>query len=414
MPAHRRLTLWLRWRRSPRARAWALAGALALVVCAVSVIRVAMLDTTPGDGQSPRLSQAQAASPDAIEGAPRLAHADGADTGEARIWRQGAQAIVVLLLLFGGYDASHRLRPARDPSAPAQSPSMADTMPSADMLAIAGDRMRQSLHAASLFAGSLNQGALPAQRDALHGLEACVRDLAHMIEEVEQISRLLRHEVPVRTMDLPVAELFDRLRGMVVRDARDAGVEVHWHSGDLCLRGDALLAERLVHVLVGSAIHRARHRVLVAARSVAGRVALQIRDDGDRLDIAADAPILDALSRHAQAIDERDTALGLAVGARIAELLEVGVGLRRGPRRGNTIAIDFPRASPASPPPDDATLLTLALLESEARRGQIPPSRLGTASDTGHGGGAHSGTRNVEPAPMRTAPTSQTDIDRIR
>ncbi|MGO4260749.1 sensor histidine kinase [Lysobacter sp. TAB13] len=414
MPAHRRLSPWPRWLRSPRARAWALAGALALLVCAVSVVRVAMLDTTPGDGQGPRLSQAQAASPDIVEGAPRLVRTDGADAGVARIWRQGAQAIVVLLLLFGAYDATYRFRPARDPSAPTQPPPVADTIPSGDMLAIAGDRMRQSLHAVSLFAGSLNHGALPAQRDALHGLEACVRDLACMIEEVEQISRLLRHEVPVRAMDLPVAELFDSLRGLLVREARGAGVEVRWHSSDLCLRGDALLAERLVHVLVGSAIHRARHRVLVAARPVAGRVALQIRDDGDRLDIAADAPILDALSRHAQARDERDTALGLTVGARIAELLEVGVGIRRGQRRGNTIAIDFPRARPASPPPDDATLLSLALLESEARRGQLPPSRLGAASDTGHGGGAHSGTRNVEPAPMRTAPTSQGDIDRSR
>ncbi|MGO4779988.1 hypothetical protein AB4084_31395, partial [Lysobacter sp. 2RAB21] len=50
MPAHRRLSPWPRWLRSPRARAWALAGALALLVCAVSVVRVAMLDTTPGDG----------------------------------------------------------------------------------------------------------------------------------------------------------------------------------------------------------------------------------------------------------------------------------------------------------------------------------------------------------------------------
>lgn len=391
-----------------------MAGVLVFAVGGVSIMRVAMLDTQTDDIDDPSISQTQADSPDAVELATRQVDAADAELERERIWRQGAQTLLALLLLFGVYHASHRLLAARDGIAPIQDqPADADMPPSGDMLAIAGDRMRQSLHAVSLFAGSLNQSALPGQRDALHGLEASVRDLAYMIEEVEQLSRRLRHEVPVHAADLPVAELFEPLRAMLIRQARSAGVEVHWHSGDLCVHGDALLAERLVHVLVADAIHRARHRVLVAARPVAGRIVLQIRDDGESLDLAFDMPVLDALSQHARAIDQRDTALGLAVGARIAELLEVGVGIRRGPRAGNTIALDFPRARPPSPPPDDATVLSLALLESEARRGQKTPSRLGTASSLGHGDGTHSGTRNVEPAPMRAVPTSRSDVGRL-
>ncbi|MGH8079153.1 MAG: hypothetical protein ACREP7_01170, partial [Lysobacter sp.] len=72
MPVHRRLTAWPRW---PRAKAWALAGVLVVLVGAVSVARVAMLDAMPDDGQGPRMAQAQAASADAVERALRPAQA---------------------------------------------------------------------------------------------------------------------------------------------------------------------------------------------------------------------------------------------------------------------------------------------------------------------------------------------------
>lgn len=446
MPTPARLNLRTRLRDMPRARLWALAGGLSLAALLLSAARVSTLDGddtervrthnaatqgataaartragpeagTPGPASTRSIVQARAEGP-----LPASSGASSARTqAQRRIWLQGALAALALLLLCGAYDASRHAR--RDRYGPAGTPpddTRAAPLPHAaagsrretDMLALAGSRMRQPLHAMSLFAGSLNRDALPAQRQALQGLEASVREMAGVIDEVEEISRLLRREMPVSVAALPAARLFDALKPEVERRAQARGVDVHWHAGGLHLYSDPALAGRLLRVLVDQAVDRARRRVLVAARPATERVRVQVRDDGAAMAACATAIPLDELLRCANDTDDqRDAELELTIGAGIAELLAVKVDLHAAPERGNTLAIDFPRASPAreATQPDDATLLSLALLDSEARQGRLTPSRLSTATPTSQGGGAHPERGNVEPSPMRVAPTPDSD-----
>lgn len=224
------------------------------------------------------------------DSAPRRSPAQA----RTRIWLQAATAIVCLLLLFTAYDVSRRAQQSSGPGpAPADSPSsprpplQAEPPLPDDMLAIAGNRMRQPLHAMSLFAGSLNRDALPAQRQALLGLENSMRELADVIDDVERISQLLRSDTP----------------------------------------GDVATAQ------AGSA--------------------------GD-----------------------------------------------------NIIAVDPPRAQPVATTPDDATLFSLALRESESRHGTRSPSRLDAGADAAHGGGAYPKPGNVEPGEVCAAPSPDADATR--
>lgn len=444
MPAPARLTLRQRLRGMPRARLWALAGGLSLAALLVSAVRVSALDgdddqrvrtrsaatqgtlaanarTGEPDVRTPVRGEERAAAQARAEGPLPASSAASSAQAQRRIWLQGALAALALLLLCGVYDASRQpRRGAHGPSGAPSDDARAAPLPQAaagsrretDMLALAGSRMRQPLHAMSLFAGSLNRDALPAQRKALQGLEASVREMAGVIEEVEEISRLLRREVPVSVADLPVAGLFDALKPEVERRAQARGVDVHWHPGSLHLYSDPALAGRLLRVLVDQAVDRARRRVLIAARPATERVRVQVRDDGAAVGASAAAIPLEELLRRANDTDDRgDAGLELTLGAGIAELLALKVDLHTAPERGNTLAIDFPRASPAhaTTQPDDATLLSLALLDSEARQGRLTPSRLSPAAPTSQGGGAYPERGNVEPSPMRVAPTPDGD-----
>ncbi|NZA28584.1 HAMP domain-containing histidine kinase [Luteimonas sp. SJ-92] len=433
MPPRTRLNL-RRWLQdASRARLWAIAGGLALAALLLSAERSSILERDDGgrDLATAAATAIAAGAPGDEPGTPLPASARAqaetraalpAPGGDAiararehrRIWVQGVIAALALLLLCGLYDASRRPRGGRSgPSGTPPGDTDAASLPQAgagsprqsDMLMLAGSRMRQPLHALSLFAGSLDRDALPAQRQALRGLEASVREIAGVIDEVEQISRLLRHEAPIARAALPVGEAFDRLRPLAVRVARDHGIDVHWRAGRLQVHSDPALACMLLRALVGHAVRHARHRVLVAARPASGRVHVQVRDDGVALELAGVASPLEALLQRAQEGDDRDAGLELAVGAGIVDVLGLEIRARSAREYGNTVTVDFPRAgATAATRPDDATALSLALLESEARQGRRTQSRLPDAPKAARAGDARSGHGHAAPAPEHAAP----------
>ncbi|MEZ0469748.1 sensor histidine kinase [Luteimonas salinilitoris] len=437
MPTRARLNLRRRLQRMSRVHLWAMAGGLVLAALLLSAVRVSVLERDGGErvpassaataaaATSARAHAGQDAGMQVQAGALPAAQArartplpatDTAATAQQRrdFWLQSMLAALALLLLCGLYDASRRPRGGRSgPSGAPPGDTLAAPLPQAiagaprqsDVLVLAGSRMRQPLHALSLFAGSLDRDALPAQRRALQGLEASVREIADVIDEVEQISRLLRHEVPVTPAVLPVGEVFDRLRPAVARTARDHGVDVRWHASGLQVHGDPALVRTLLHALVGHAVRNARHRVLVAARPAAGRVRMQVRDDGDALGLVGAASPLEALLQRAQNGDDRDAGLELAIGAGIVDLLGLEIRARSAQGHGNTVTVDFPRAcGTAATRPDDATVLSLALLESEARQGRRTQSRLPAPPKTAREDGTSPGPGNAGLAPERTAP----------
>lgn len=219
-------------------------------------------------------------------------------------------------------------------------PLDAPVVPPPGLLAFAGDRLRQPLHALNLFAGSLCHDASPTQAPALRGIEASLRELARVVDELERSAGLLHEPLPVQLIPLPVGAMLET----AARATAQGGVTVRWRTRDLCLLGDARLTALLVDALVGDAVRRARSRVLLAARRAGDDVRIEVRDDGEPL---APAPGTDALSLLAQRAGRdgaHDHVLALAVAARLTGLLGFAVTLRAGAARGNVVSVLVPTA----------------------------------------------------------------------
>jgi signal transduction histidine kinase len=358
MPATRSLThLWPTTGLSTLARAW-LACALLLVI-AFGAWRLMTLEAPAvGSRSSPVAREAH--------------HAQ-----RQRIVVESASLIAAVLLAAGIGIAGQRRRSSVD-RAPTQpdEPPMRNTAPGdgaqqiAGLLVAAGPRLRQPLQALSLYAGSLHQDtAAPVQRQALRGMQASVSELAGVIDEVDQLLQWLQRDQPLAPATLPVAALFATLQRELAPLALERDVALHWHSASCALASDADLAKRLLRALVGNALRSARGRVLVAARPGQARVRVQVRDDGPRFAPAVPVSLAELLQ---DSQDANRRAAGLGVAAGVAGLLGLELTVRSPPGGGNVMEAAFAWASlPAAPHvPDNAALLSLALLQSEARHGQ--------------------------------------------
>jgi hypothetical protein len=338
-------------------RAW-LACALLLVI-AFGSWRLLTLEAGGASSRSPAAMAAQ--------------HAQ-----RQRIVVQSASLIVAVLLAAGiGFAAQRRRAPAGGAPTPApDEPPMRTSTPGdgaqqiAGLLVAAGPRMRQPLQALSLYAGSLHQDtAAPVQRQALRGMQASVSELAGVIDEVDQLLQWLQRDQPPAPETVPVMGLFEAMQVELAPLALERDVALHWHGAACALASDADLAQRLLRALVGNAVRSARGRVLVSARPGPSRVRVQVRDDGPRLASVAPMSLAELLQ---DSQDAHRRAAGLGVAAGVAGLLGLDLTVRSPPAGGNVMEAAFARhPTPAGAAvPDNAALLSLALLQSEARHGQ--------------------------------------------
>lgn len=297
-----------------------------------------------------------------------VAHVRALHASERRqVWLQGVYASLALLASMAGW----RLVRRRSPHERAQPDGRVDGqgmdmrgLPSPRLLAQAGPRLRQPLHAMNLLAGSLSRDAMPEQREALSRLEQRVRELAGVIEEVEQMSQWLHQDL--RSV-VSVNELFSLLRPGLLHLQAERGVELTWHAGGLRFRGDPVLSVRLLNLLVEYVVRNAQRTVVVRAWRDAGHVRIFIGVDSGSLDRAATEALGGWLRR--QRDEGRDH--GLALAADIADLLGLEVEVHRTAMSGLALTVDLPFASGPSQSPDIATLASLSLLGSAAAcRGQ--------------------------------------------
>lgn len=374
----------MQWPAPSRARLWWLAAALLLVVALLSVLRLWALES--------------AWHQDAAHAAAGLHQAQ-----RQRIVLEGLLMLGACLLLAGSGELllGRRAGAGAGPVGPSPDPlPERSTQPGdgaqqiAGLLAAAGPRMRQPLQALSLFTGSLTQDARPAQRQALQGMQASVRELASVIDEIDQLLHWLHRDLPLDAVALPVEALLDALRPDMAQLAEEHAVQVHWHGSGLALASDPELAARLLRALVGNAVRSARQRVLVAARPGARQVRLQVRDDGPAFALAQAVPLAQLL-QESQDVHRRAAGLGVAAG--VAGVLGMELTVRSPPTGGNVLEAGFPRV-PDRVTPDNAALLSLALLQAEAREGRRPRSQLGDApAGTEHLPAAH-GDRGADGA----------------
>jgi PAS domain S-box-containing protein len=222
-------------------------------------------------------------------------------------------------------------------------------------LAAASHDLLQPLHAARLFAATLNErcededeGKLLDQLDDAQGA------VEQLLQALLEISKLDAGALTASPRPLAIGEILRSVVASFEPMARDKQLELHLVDSRAVVATDPTLIRRVVQNFISNALRYTRHgRVLVGCRRRGGRLAVEVWDTGrgiaaDKLqDIFGEFRRLDA--------DDPETpnglGLGLAIVERIARMLSHPIEVRSEPGRGSVFSILLPLADAAAPQP---------------------------------------------------------------
>lgn len=229
------------------------------------------------------------------------------------------------------------------------------TLAKSRFLAAASHDLRQPIHALGMFVARLAQ--LPHDRETRHliaNLEASVRAMQDLLDALLDISRLDADAVRVHPQALPVAQLFEQLRGALLPVANDKGLRLRLRSTAAWVMSDPTLLHRILLNLVSNALrYTAQGGVLVGCRPSRGgsHVWIEVWDSGVGIAPEHQQDIFREFYQIGN--PERDRSKGLGLGLNIvdrtARLLGHSLQLCSIPGRGTRFRLEVPLAVPDDP-----------------------------------------------------------------
>jgi signal transduction histidine kinase len=228
-------------------------------------------------------------------------------------------------------------------------------------LAAASHDLRQPLHALSLFAADLqhrvrsgSSADLPHVADQI---AASTGTLGQLFDALLDISRLDVAGIAPDIRPFALNRLLERVVASFQPAAVDCKQTLVFRPTTLWAESDPLMVERMVANLLSNALRYAGPggHVLVAARRRAGKVLVEVRDNGPGIAAEHQAAIFAEFYQVGNTAREtgRGLGLGLAIVDRLARALGSEVRLRSAPGRGTTFGLLIEAARPlvaASPP----------------------------------------------------------------
>lgn len=220
-------------------------------------------------------------------------------------------------------------------------------------LAAASHDLRQPMHALGLLFESLRPRIEdePSQQ-LLHSITATIHTLEDLFNALLDISKLDAGVIPCDVKAVPLQGTLARIEAEFRPVAERKGLRFAMHAPapDTVVRSDAALLDRMVRNLVSNAIQHTPHgTVLVACRTRAHTVRLEVRDNGPGIPQELHKEIFQEFYQINNLERDRSNGvgLGLAIVERLSRMLNHPVSLRSAPGRGSTFAVDLPRCDAA-------------------------------------------------------------------
>ena len=223
-------------------------------------------------------------------------------------------------------------------------------------LAVASHDLRQPMHAMALFVDQLRTSRSAEEHAVLtQRVEDAARSLSGLLDQLLDLSRLEAGLLQAAPIDFDVADVLSSIEAQFAPLARAKGIELRVHSRHAWLRSDPVLVQRILMNLVANAIQcTERGGVLVSVRLRNGRLRLAVWDTGRGIPEDQRDEVFREFVRlgHASAQPDRGLGLGLAIVARLVEILGTRVELQSTVGRGSVIWFDLPAGTPTavSPP----------------------------------------------------------------
>ncbi len=216
-------------------------------------------------------------------------------------------------------------------------------------LAAASHDLRQPLHAQMLLVDELKSHANSEQcTQTLQKLESSMKTMNGLFNELLDISKLEACAITPNITEFPVSEIFDELEMDFSHLAMSNNLQFRIHTSKLKIRSDQNLLSRILRNLVSNAIrYTDKGGILIGCRRHDSNVLIQVWDTGAGI---PDNEIEHIFGEFYQLNNpERDRnkglGLGLAIVARLADLLSHKIHIRSLVKKGSVFSIEVPIAT---------------------------------------------------------------------
>lgn len=215
-------------------------------------------------------------------------------------------------------------------------------------LAAASHDLRQPLHALRLFATELSGTVKTAHNRRLAAqIVSAAEQMAELLDALLEVSRLDIAAIQPQRRAISLETLLEGIADAHEQDAKAKGLRLVRRPTAFWVDSDPQLLRRMIGNLVSNAVRYTEHGgLLLAARRRGDLVSIEIWDTG----IGIDDTHLPYLFQEFYQVGnpERDSAkglgLGLAIVARLGQILGHPIHVRSRPGRGSVFTITVPRA----------------------------------------------------------------------
>lgn len=218
------------------------------------------------------------------------------------------------------------------------------TLAKTRFLAQASHDLRQPIHSIALFTDCLRDENLnPRQSQLVDNIDRSLHSVSHLFRSILDSYTLDSGKLEARPEVVSVRELLETVVSENRDAARWADISVRVRAGDYLIRTDPHLFCTVVQNLVANAVKYGEGRpVLVAVRRRAGKLSLQVHDQGRGIPEQSLERVFDEFYRVRQQRDKDigGLGLGLSIVQRICGLLGVGVSIQSREGRGTTVSVD--------------------------------------------------------------------------
>jgi len=223
-------------------------------------------------------------------------------------------------------------------------------------LAAASHDLRQPMHALSLFIGQLRASRAPAERAKLVArVEEAAGSLAELLDQLLDLSKLEAGAVQAAPQPFAMRDVLASIDLQFAPLARTKGLTLRVKATRAVVASDPVLVQRVLLNLVANAIRYTQcGGVLVGCRRRVGRLVVGVWDTGCGIPAERHADVFrEFVQLGARGGDSPGLGLGLAIVARLADVLHTHIDLRSTVGRGSMFAFELPLADARrrAPPP---------------------------------------------------------------
>ncbi|QIL20765.1 PAS-domain containing protein [Thermomonas sp. HDW16] len=216
-------------------------------------------------------------------------------------------------------------------------------------LAAIGHDLLQPLHAAHLFAATLQQRGEGEQRELAMQIGGALDSTTDLLTTLLDMSRLEAGGLVPEPRAFPLGDVLEPLVAQFGVIAAERGLRLRFVPTRAWVRSDPQLLRRVLQNFLANALRYTESgSVLLGARRHGDTLRIEVHDTGPGIDDGQREAIFEEFRRGDDAPGQ-GLGLGLAIAKRIANLLGSAIQLRSQPGRGSMFAIEVARVSAAQP-----------------------------------------------------------------